>query len=345
MLRVVVAVVAQALLTHNQIMKQACYEHVGYILEQEGDSFTLAFHEPQDAVAFTLQVPPNPTHWVGSHDSADKVHVAGAMPFIQSPVCRHSVAQKDASAPDKVPKLLPYCHFAVFMCCICCLRTQVQQALLEQPWSPSVSYNDTWENTASVINTQTANQAAQQQQQQAGRISVERGLSTLTDSPSSRRLSQRSSIDYASPFFGWMPGLGVSGPSVIGQNGRGDATNTSEFPWSHDPAPITALSMAETDYGLPPRSAFSRRKATWLQQVLSPGQQRSNQAALFRGLRVRMGVSTGVVRKGEEVKSSALYKTAQGKISCWAWGQSCLCQSRHLVLYTGATLLNAAFMG
>lgn len=37
-------------------MKHACYQHIGYILEQEGDSFTLAFHEPQDAVAFTLQV-------------------------------------------------------------------------------------------------------------------------------------------------------------------------------------------------------------------------------------------------------------------------------------------------
>lgn len=37
-------------------MKHACYDNIGYVLEQEGDSFTVAFHEPQDAVAFTLQV-------------------------------------------------------------------------------------------------------------------------------------------------------------------------------------------------------------------------------------------------------------------------------------------------
>lgn len=38
------------------MIQQAAYDHVGYVLEQEGDSFTLAFHEPQDAVEFALQV-------------------------------------------------------------------------------------------------------------------------------------------------------------------------------------------------------------------------------------------------------------------------------------------------
>lgn len=46
----------QALLLHNQVMRHACYDNIGFVLEQEGDSYTLAFHEPQDAVAFTLQV-------------------------------------------------------------------------------------------------------------------------------------------------------------------------------------------------------------------------------------------------------------------------------------------------
>lgn len=46
----------QALLLHNQLIRAAGYDHVGYVVEQEGDSFTLAFHEPQDAVGFCLQV-------------------------------------------------------------------------------------------------------------------------------------------------------------------------------------------------------------------------------------------------------------------------------------------------
>jgi hypothetical protein len=47
---------SQALLMHNQVIKHAVYDQVGYVLEQEGDSFTVSFYEPEDAVAFTLQV-------------------------------------------------------------------------------------------------------------------------------------------------------------------------------------------------------------------------------------------------------------------------------------------------
>ena len=46
----------QALLLHDRVIKQAVYSNVGYVIEQEGDSFTVAFHAPEDAVAFTLQV-------------------------------------------------------------------------------------------------------------------------------------------------------------------------------------------------------------------------------------------------------------------------------------------------
>lgn len=46
----------QALLLHNSVIKQAVYNNVGWVVEQEGDSFSVVFHEPEDAVAFTLQV-------------------------------------------------------------------------------------------------------------------------------------------------------------------------------------------------------------------------------------------------------------------------------------------------
>jgi hypothetical protein len=54
-----------------------------------------------------------------------------------------------------------------------------------------------------------------------------------------------------------------------------------------------------------------RGQDAWLQQQLMV--QGGSQKVLFRGLRVRMGVATGVVAKGREVKNSAVYKTAQGE--------------------------------
>jgi hypothetical protein len=47
---------AQALLLHNSVIKHAVYQNVGWVVEQEGDSFSVVFHEAEDAVAFTLQV-------------------------------------------------------------------------------------------------------------------------------------------------------------------------------------------------------------------------------------------------------------------------------------------------
>uniref|UniRef100_A0A383VLE1 Guanylate cyclase domain-containing protein n=1 Tax=Tetradesmus obliquus TaxID=3088 RepID=A0A383VLE1_TETOB len=41
---------------HNNIMRKACHMHAGYVLDQEGDSWAVAFHDADDAVAFSLQV-------------------------------------------------------------------------------------------------------------------------------------------------------------------------------------------------------------------------------------------------------------------------------------------------
>lgn len=74
----------------------------------------------------------------------------------------------------------------------------------------------------------------------------------------------------------------------------------------------------------------------WLQQLLNPGQQPGSGSrvaaaaggglgsGLFHGLRVRMGVATGVVMRGEDVKNSSLYKRAQGEDSCCC----CCCHFR-----------------
>ncbi|EFJ44638.1 hypothetical protein VOLCADRAFT_95039 [Volvox carteri f. nagariensis] len=44
-----------ALNQHNGIIRQARWDNFGYTVEQEGDSFSLAFYEPHDAVVFCLQ--------------------------------------------------------------------------------------------------------------------------------------------------------------------------------------------------------------------------------------------------------------------------------------------------
>jgi class 3 adenylate cyclase len=46
----------RALTLHNNVIRRAKYAHCGSIVQQEGDSFTLAFHSAVDAVAFSLQV-------------------------------------------------------------------------------------------------------------------------------------------------------------------------------------------------------------------------------------------------------------------------------------------------
>ena len=46
----------KALVLHNSVLRAAKYYNGGFVLEQEGDSFTIAFYDPFDAVVFCLQV-------------------------------------------------------------------------------------------------------------------------------------------------------------------------------------------------------------------------------------------------------------------------------------------------
>lgn len=46
----------QAMGIHNAILRKAVATHGGHVIEQEGDSWSVAFHKPVDAAAFCLQV-------------------------------------------------------------------------------------------------------------------------------------------------------------------------------------------------------------------------------------------------------------------------------------------------
>eukprot|EP00775_Hariotina_reticulata_P010840 gene10840-10996_t len=45
----------RALGLHNMILRKAAADHAGHVIEQEGDSWSVAFHTPMEAVAFCLQ--------------------------------------------------------------------------------------------------------------------------------------------------------------------------------------------------------------------------------------------------------------------------------------------------
>ncbi len=46
----------EALNLHNAVIRKTRWTTFGYIIEQEGDSFTLCFYEALDAVTFALMV-------------------------------------------------------------------------------------------------------------------------------------------------------------------------------------------------------------------------------------------------------------------------------------------------
>lgn len=46
----------QALLLHNQVIREAAYTNAGHVLAQEGDAFIVGFSEALDAAIFSLQV-------------------------------------------------------------------------------------------------------------------------------------------------------------------------------------------------------------------------------------------------------------------------------------------------
>jgi hypothetical protein len=48
--------VLQALLLHNQVIREAAYTNAGHVLAQEGDAFIVGFCDPLDAAVFALQV-------------------------------------------------------------------------------------------------------------------------------------------------------------------------------------------------------------------------------------------------------------------------------------------------
>lgn len=73
----------RALVLHNHVLRAAKYANGGFVLEQEGDSFTIAFHDPFDAVVFCLQVICNDRARVWVQHTAWRLHVCARAECIQ----------------------------------------------------------------------------------------------------------------------------------------------------------------------------------------------------------------------------------------------------------------------
>jgi class 3 adenylate cyclase len=55
LMRINAPLMTRALGLHNVVLRRAAAAQAGHVVEQEGDSWCIAFHSPMDAVAFCLQ--------------------------------------------------------------------------------------------------------------------------------------------------------------------------------------------------------------------------------------------------------------------------------------------------
>jgi class 3 adenylate cyclase len=74
-----------ALATHNAIIRAAKWKHYGSTLDQEGDSFTLVFYDPFDAVAFAMEAQQALSEADWPEGLLDPIHRATSPPGSLSP--------------------------------------------------------------------------------------------------------------------------------------------------------------------------------------------------------------------------------------------------------------------
>jgi hypothetical protein len=108
----------------------------------------------------------------------------------------------------------------------------------------------------------------------------------------------------------WPPTTGTAGAAAAVTSAR------RLLGESHSSSSGTSSSSGSSSKAGPSSSAAAndgQHAAWWLPYgaaAASPQQQQ--QQLLFRGLRVRMGITTGLVAKGNNIKNSPVYKAAQG---------------------------------
>jgi hypothetical protein len=215
------------------------------------------------------------------------------------------------------------------------MRLQVQQSLLQQYWPPAIRYDDDWEGSCHLSNLLTGSQSNQHK-----KLQQQQHQQNLQGSPSfdlDDLRGGRGSLENPRRVRGWLSDQSDRGdPGVTSDSAAASGDSPAKDRWrsflssrsitsfvshtrSTSPGAVLPVTTGYTSGGSPSKargkvpaaSSGGSRRQGWFQQLLRA---RGNPGCLFKGLRVRMGVATGVVAKGQKVKNSQLYQRAQGEI-------------------------------
>eukprot|EP00775_Hariotina_reticulata_P004239 gene4239-4489_t len=296
---------AQALLMHNQVIQHAVYDNVGYVLEQEGDSFTLVFHEAEDAVAFALQVqqalleqpwPPA----VCYHDSWESGTAEADLQAALSPAGDMGDLQTGASSSP----VLSNGNVQSDGCEIASSRPTSKSSNVWGHRSPAA-----WD----VSGEELGQVAGGDLELNVGGFNDWRSTVNCRGSlvPSFGLHEAPSMSPAGSQLSGWHKSTRAApagSPQLSPTAGSASSSSVLRFGSALKFGAGSAASGA----------LFGRRRNQWLQQLLTP---RNQQLQLFAGARVRVGVATGYVAQGQEVKNSQLYKVAQDVSTAALGGQ------------------------
>ncbi|KAF8071314.1 serine/threonine-protein kinase/receptor R818 [Scenedesmus sp. PABB004] len=319
---------AKALALHNHIIRQATYAFAGCVLEQEGDSYILAFHSPLDACAFALQVQqalleapwPGISYgdgWEGrAAAGADGGRGPGAAPPLaakSAPLASGAPGQRWSEPGDVelAAGLGSASGHGMGRALSACARPgsvwlanggaaahdsieEEEGGLAAPDGRPAAPRAGSW----------LAKQLGQLRAAAVAAEGVERKSSGSSGGGGAKQGAPRG----LRSLCGW------SGSTVS------EACGVTALPLSTPPSAGAlvpgAPSCGSSAGALSPKSAVRRQ---WWRHLLQAGG--ASGPPLFAGLRVRIGIGSGTVHRGEAIESTAAYAAARAVSDCANGGQ------------------------
>eukprot|EP00878_Enallax_costatus_P015458 GHUV01016192.1.p1 GENE.GHUV01016192.1~~GHUV01016192.1.p1 ORF type:complete len:446 (+),score=127.76 GHUV01016192.1:4890-6227(+) len=275
------AMTTRALGIHNAILRKAVTAHAGYVIEQEGDSWSVAFHRPVDAVAFCLQVQQalQRSQWPG-----DLSKPSGSSP---SPERHSSVISVYSEASHPTAEVL------------------VRQS------HPGPARAAAPRETARAPSTAGKVQEAEDQDnttQSAGRmLSFTQILQYIP-----QRVRRNSNLTVGSNRAS-QPGIDAVNRQTSGplEPAAGEAPPArSSFEKQQKLQRLSRRLTAESDWSPSVLTSARVTGSVTFKRDFRGGGQKAHQSAI-RGLKVRMGVASGVLPAGSDITRSALFQLAK----------------------------------
>lgn len=194
---------------------------------------------------------------------------------------------------------------------------QVQQALLEQQWAPTICYNDAWEG-ANASSGAAEPPLLLHSPAEASLAATAAAAGTPAVRPAPSEHSNGGATAPVHPAAAWdQHQYRQYKQQQYKQYGSIDARSSLDqhsVSWRSG-SPTSADSMYSDTVSSAGSTTAARQYRHAVRQRQQQGVLSEQDQELFRGLRVRMGVATGFVGKRRSVKNSEVYRTAQGKWS------------------------------